>query len=622
MAFSTAQAEEWHWLVQIDVDDSTTRYYADTDLSMSDGNFYEGLLSDDQEVLSQEFGSITEPREVFADFEIAFVDPDGSLYLTIKEEGWGICPVRVYLGQIRTFADYDLFVSGIVEFPGMLRRQIPYTTIRVQDDRRSWNAEIPPKTYFTAWADAPVLGYNSGSPINMAYIRLTCGTNGADYDNFRVGDVIQVGDSDNGGDGYLVTDVLPASNKINVSPNITALNSDGTPVVHLVFPDMEEHKVGTRIPVLYGDWSESAGGGEMVPVTCIDPDTPKFHIAEHPLPSGSLTKCTLYNSDNPMGVDVTADLTGIDYDRTTFEFNSYAYNEATDKVYVNVQGRTDDGTKTGTLLTALPDIWQDLFLTYGQDVESGDIDSTAFSAFQAAVATLARLHITDLQTVDDISAILMYDGFSDLSIRDAKLYPVHRSIAVDEGATAFDKEDLVDDGADDNPKPRYSVDTNPEIYLNRANFFYRWNPEFGRYDGRDVTDNGAAQDYLGAVRSRDLELLSIYVADDAGDRAQEELNAFSQDIEEIVLTLTQRAVQVELGERIFWTYDIYDLATIHVRGMRTDLPGVTNEVLCWKITGIDVGYWTAADAATYAAATETELTTQGFWGSYDESNWL
>ncbi len=86
--------------------------------------------------------------------------------------------------------------------------------------------------------------------------------------------------------------------------------------------------------------------------------------------------------------------------------------------------------------------------------------------------------------------------------------------------------------------------------------------------------------------------------------------------------LTQRAVQVELGERIFWTYDIYDLATIHVRGMRTDLPGVTNEVLCWKITGVDVGYWTAADAATYAEATPTELTTEGFWGDYDESGWL
>ncbi len=165
MTYIPSPSEKTHVLAVIELT-GLTLYYADSHLSMSDGNFYEGRL--EVGTLQRAFSSWSEPRQRQSTLAITLKDRDRTVRTLLESYTWGLRRVAVYVGKGRNLADYTLDFEGIIKFPGGI--SYDESKVRVQlRDARDRDELVLPSELFTIDAYPHLDDRASGKAIPIAY---------------------------------------------------------------------------------------------------------------------------------------------------------------------------------------------------------------------------------------------------------------------------------------------------------------------------------------------------------------------------------------------------------------------------------------------------------------------
>jgi hypothetical protein len=147
MGYTPSQSEETHVLAQIELT-GLTLYYADSNLSMSDGQYYDGRLS--VSPLQRAFSSFTEPVQRQSTLTLTLIDTDGAVRALLGSYSWGNKTVKVLVGQGRDIGDYIEDFRGVIEIPGGISYDVEKVTIRLRDARSRDVATLPVNHYWTS----------------------------------------------------------------------------------------------------------------------------------------------------------------------------------------------------------------------------------------------------------------------------------------------------------------------------------------------------------------------------------------------------------------------------------------------------------------------------------------
>jgi len=165
MALTPTPIGDYHVLVQIELT-GLTLYYADRNLSMSDGNYYDGRLRVSS--LQRAFSSFLEPKQRQSTLTITLKDEDLTIRGLLEDYTWGNRTVKVYVGKGRDLADYSVDFNGIVKFPGGVSFDRHEVQIKLRDVRNRDVVDMPPNAFWTT--NYPNLEPAAeGQPIPVAY---------------------------------------------------------------------------------------------------------------------------------------------------------------------------------------------------------------------------------------------------------------------------------------------------------------------------------------------------------------------------------------------------------------------------------------------------------------------
>lgn len=382
-----------------------------------------------------------------------------------------------------------------------------------------------------------------------------------------------------------------------------------------VYANMEALYLNTPIPIVYGDWQTTAANGERVPCVQIDSTAGtggKFKIATHALKS--IEKVWLNNAD------ITANCT-LDAANGEFTITTGTYTSGTDTVEANVQGATDDGTTSGTLLQTAPDVFDDLLQTY-LGVPAANIDSTALTAWanELTANDYVRRVINTETSSDTLIAELLTDAFADLDLEDGKYAPRYRVVSVGGGLTTYRAEDITTDGAG---RKAFEVQQDPEyIFVNELIAVYNRRATTGSYAGRYTTEDSGSITDVGLRQRRQLNLSWLYLQTGAEARAEKELYTFGAIPEVISVSLTPAASELTPTDQLRIAYNKYpETATggapFQVRDISLDPNTLAVSLTAWSMVRLLRRQWTGPSANNWATATATEQEEQGFWTNDD-----
>ena len=383
-----------------------------------------------------------------------------------------------------------------------------------------------------------------------------------------------------------------------------------------IYANMEASQVNAPIPIVFGDWQTTAANGETVPCVQIDSTAGtggKFKIAGHTLKS---IEAVYLN-----GSDITGNCT-LDPANGEFTISSTStYTSGTDIVTANVQGATDDGTTSGTLLQTAPDVLEDILKTH-LSVSAGNIDSSAFTAWGAQLSSNDYVRrVINIEAESDILiADLLSDGFADLTIEAGKYTPKYRVASIGASLVSYREADLLNDA--DRVK-RFLVEHDPQqIYTNEVVANYNYAPTGAAYAGRYSTnDTGAIAD-IGSTVRRSLGLSWLYLQTGAEARADKELYTFSQTPEVIELDLGPAASTLAPADQFRLVYSKYPETPVggtpfQVRDISLNPIDLSVRLTAWSMVQLTPQVWTAGGANDWENATAAEKEEQGFWTSDD-----
>jgi hypothetical protein len=143
---TTKTALDLHVLVKIELTGKTL-YYADRNLTMSDGIFYEGRAK--VSALNVAFNSLTEPKMRQVSVTIMLDNRGEELNDLLEDYQWGNRSVSVYIGEGRDLSNYSLDFQGKVRFPDGITFDSDMVKVAVRD-RRTYEYEMIPAGTFTA----------------------------------------------------------------------------------------------------------------------------------------------------------------------------------------------------------------------------------------------------------------------------------------------------------------------------------------------------------------------------------------------------------------------------------------------------------------------------------------
>ena len=371
------------------------------------------------------------------------------------------------------------------------------------------------------------------------------------------------------------------------------------------YANMEVLKRWYPIPIVYGDWSSSAGS-ERVPAVQIDSTVGtggSFKIADHTVKQIE----SVYKNGSSVAFSAAS------LANATFTLD-VAYDPLVDKIDVHCQGITDDGNSSGTLITSLPDIVQHILTTY-LGVSSGNIDSSAFAAWESELTSSddgRRWIGTDISSNVLITEALL-EGFADMTIQANKYAPKYRLVPLGSMDT-FREGDLMNryDGSKD-----FVVHQDPEEnYVNTIAVDYAYNPverQFARYEKDDtleITDAGTR------VR-RLLTLNWLYKDTGAEHRGQRELLSFATITEHLTTTVGPRALMKEPTDFFRIAYGKYTGNAMQVRTIRKDFAKMSAQINAWSVGSLEAGRWTVDTAPVWNSSDEQEQDEHGFWTDSD-----
>ncbi len=377
------------------------------------------------------------------------------------------------------------------------------------------------------------------------------------------------------------------------------------------YPNAEAKSLFLPIPIVWGDFRTTAGGGEKVPCYCIDTTAGtggKFKIADHALKDIEVVYLN--------GADITANCT-LDEANGEFTISSTStYDPDTDTVTANVLGATDDGTTGGTALETLPDHLDDMLTTW-LGAAAAKIDTAAFTAWGGTVSaddSGRRWLGTEVLSTSLITEILVA-GFADLIIEDGKYKPVYRIVDPSAGIPTYYEWDIVDRTA---RSKHFSVTQDPErVYANQIVATYRFDPAAGDYAQRYDVESASAIAAVGTRIRRRIPLAWHYKTNGAESRANRELHVFSQELEVADVAVKAVAIDQKPTDQFYLSYSKYDLGTIgtpfRIKVSEADFSSPNVLLTIWNMTNLSPGRWTVATATTWLLSTTAERNSQGYW---------
>ena len=374
------------------------------------------------------------------------------------------------------------------------------------------------------------------------------------------------------------------------------------------YANVEEKSKNLPIPLIYGDWRTTAGGGEKVPCYCINTTNRTFKIASHAIKQIE----AVYKNG------VAATLTSTDLANAEFVMDD-SYDQTVDTVTANIQGATHNGTSGGTLLESLPDIVEDILKTH-LGVASGNIDSTAFSTWETNLGTVkARRHIATEASSNALITDALVEGFADLIILDGKYVPRYR-IA---GLTGLDSYRDFDMTARRDGVKQFQVARDPErITLNQIVASYRYDPANLKFAGRFDLDDDAAIALVGTTRRRRMQYNWLYVDADAETRAERELYTFAAELEMVTVGIGPRSLTKVPTDQFRLTYSKFTDASgfgvpMMIRDIAIDFNQMRSTIRAWNVLTLSPGRWTVSTAPTWLSSNLTQREEHGFWTDND-----
>ena len=374
------------------------------------------------------------------------------------------------------------------------------------------------------------------------------------------------------------------------------------------YANVELKSKNLPIPLIYGDWRTSAGGGEKVPCYCINTTNRTFKIASHAIKEIQ----AVYKNG------VAATLTSTDLATAEFVMAD-AYDETIDTVTANIQGATHNGTSGGNLLESLPDIVEDILKTH-LGVASGNIDSTAFSTWETNLGTVkARRHIATEASSNTLITDALVEGFADLIILDGKYVPRYR-IA---GLTGLDSYRDFDMMARRDGVKQFQVAKDPErITLNQIVASYRYDPANLKFASRFDLDDDAAIALVGTTRRRRMQYNWLYVDADAETRAERELYTFAAELEMVTVGIGPRSLTKVPTDQFRLTYSKFTDASgfgvpMMIRDIAIDFNQMRSTIRAWNVLTLSPGRWTVSTAPTWLSSNLTQREEHGFWTDND-----
>ena len=374
------------------------------------------------------------------------------------------------------------------------------------------------------------------------------------------------------------------------------------------YANVEEKSKNLPIPLIYGDWRTTAGGGEKVPCYCINTTNRTFKIASHAIKQIE----AVYKNG------VAATLTSTDLANAEFVMDD-SYDQTVDTVTANIQGATHNGTSGGTLLESLPDIVEDILKTH-LGVASGNIDSTAFSTWETNLGTVkARRHIATEASSNALITDALVEGFADLIILDGKYVPRYR-IA---GLTGLDSYRDFDMTARRDGVKQFQVAKDPErITLNQIVASYRYDPANLKFAGRFDLDDDAAIALVGTTRRRRMQYNWLYVDADAETRAERELYTFAAELEMVTVGIGPRSLTKVPTDQFRLTYSKFTDASgfgvpMMIRDIAIDFNQMRSTIRAWNVLTLSPGRWTVSTAPTWLSSNLTQREEHGFWTDND-----
>jgi len=373
------------------------------------------------------------------------------------------------------------------------------------------------------------------------------------------------------------------------------------------YANMEAKSQYKAIPLVYGDFRTTAGGGETVPCYCIDTTAGtggKFKVADHALKEIE----AVYKNGSAITGNCTMDAANGEFTISS----TTTYDPTTDTITANVQGATDDGTTSGTLLQSLPDILDDLLQTH-LSVASGNIDSTAFSAWEAELGTndYGRRWIGTEISSDDLIRDILVEGFADITIESGKYKPVYRVVDTTGSATTLTSANIRERG---DATKEFRVQRDPErIFVNEVVADYRYDPANAAYTTTYTKSDSGSIANLGTTKRRRLQFKWLYIGNGAQARANRELYGFVQEPEIATMRLDPEALTLGPTDQIDLEHDKYDGTAFQIRTISLDLLRKEATATCWDVTRLSPGRWSSASAPAWGSATALQKVSQGFW---------
>lgn len=366
------------------------------------------------------------------------------------------------------------------------------------------------------------------------------------------------------------------------------------------------------IPIVYGDWRTSAGGGEKVPCYCIDTTAGtggKFKISDRNLKS--------INNVYKNGSDITANCT-MDENNGEFTISSTTtIDQDVDVVTANVQGATDDGTTSGTLIESIPDVVEDILTTY-MGVASGNIDSTAFAAWEANLTSndVCRRVIKDEVSTDTLISELLTEGFADMFIDEGDYTPLYRVVVAASSVPSYRETDLF-------PLPsggrEFSVLRDGErVYCNQVVAPYRYDPVADEYAARYDDEDAAAIATVGSRRRRRLELKWLYVQAGAEGRVARELLTYATEIESVQVGVKGNAITLDPTDQFRLTYSKFGESGVgspfQIRTLEKEFkPAIKTRLSAFHLATVYSGSWAPSTAPTWLLSSAIQRDTNGHW---------
>jgi len=393
-----------------------------------------------------------------------------------------------------------------------------------------------------------------------------------------------------------------ADRRIRERRNLPPAGDIWHPTKNFFFQNMEAKSVGKFRPVVYGDWSTNAEGGNIikVPTAAIDEISFNFQIAGHGLKQIE----RIFKNAVEFSLDDTSQILNYDETDATFQFHwLQLYDPQTEIVTANVQGHQ---TINGTLIENPIDVLKHIQTAY-QGLTSTDLDVTAYhTASQILRNVKVRRFIDSTTNTEELISELLLESNVDLRFVGGKYSPKVRSLEPEtETLPVFHDFDILTDAED---VAQFSVDRDQDrVFANSFRSQFQFDPTNALYRQEYSNQATATVAEVGEIE-REMTFNWLYRKEDVRARVQQEIILFSEESDNVQFNAGPRMLKQNLADQIQLTFNIYEKKPLQIRQADVDLNNFSTRVRAYDIKDLQLGLWNES-----ASSWSSELTYLGFW---------